>query len=207
MIRYADSVTPELIDLLYLLAQTPPLDGFLLGGGTSLALAFGHRRSVDIDFFSEAQFDSLRCFDGIKLVQPNVELVNRTPGSICGIVNGIKLDVLHHPYPWIEEAHTDRGIRFISLPDMAAMKMNAVTNRGSKKDFSDLLLLHEQGIPLSQSVDFFCRKYGESGRFLAIRSLAWFDDAETEPDPLYLNGWDWAVVRSRMSDLVKSTIR
>jgi hypothetical protein len=87
------------------------------------------------------------------------------------------------------------------------MKVNAVTNRGSKKDFTDLLLLHEEGIQLNMALDFFCKKYGGGGRFLAVRSLAWFDDAEGEPDPVYLNGWSWKEVRGRVEQLVKNIIR
>jgi hypothetical protein len=55
-----------------------------------------------------------------------------------------------------------------ALQDMAAMKINAITNRGSKKDFSDLLLLHEQGIPILQSLEYFCAKYGQPDAFWLI---------------------------------------
>ena len=87
------------------------------------------------------------------------------------------------------------------------MKVNAVTNRGSKKDFSDLLLLHENGIPLAASLDFFSTKYGPAGRFLAIRSLNWFADADEEPDPLYLNGWTWPEVYQRMASFAKALLK
>jgi len=117
------------------------------------------------------------------------------------------IDFLHHPYPLLEKTIVRNNIRFLSLPDIAAMKINAVTNRGSKKDFTDLLLLHEEGIRLDRALDCFCRKYGGGGRFLAVRSLAWFTDAEEEPDPVYLNGWTWNEVRSRIEQLVKDIIR
>lgn len=194
MIRYEDTVSPDLIHLLRVLVTTPELSCFCLGGGTSLALTFGHRKSVDIDLFSEAPFNSSLCLEGIRRFLPEVDVVNRTEGSVCMLAQGIKVDLLHHPHPWIEDAREDQGIRFISHPDIAAMKVNAVTNRGSKKDFSDLLLLHEQGIPLTRSLAYFCKKYGDAGRFLAIRSPAWFEDADAEPDPIYLNGWRWETV-------------
>ncbi len=80
-------------------------------------------------------------------------------------------------------------------------------NRGSKKDFIDLLLLHGNGIPLVKALDFFSDKYGNAGRFLAVRSLAWFEDAESEPDPFILNGWVWKDVRHRIETLVEAIIR
>ncbi len=36
---------------------------------------------------------------------------------------------------------------------------------------------------------------------MAVKSLAWFEDAETEPDPRYLNGWTWRHVRKEMTAL------
>jgi hypothetical protein len=107
------------------------------------------------------------------------------------------------PYPVLEASVEKDGIRFVSVPDIAAMKVNAVTNRGSKKDFADLLLLHDTECSLRQSLDYFLRKYGSAGRFLAIRSLMWFEDAEQEPDPFFLNGWTWNEVKTRMASLAR----
>lgn len=85
--------------------------------------------------------------------------------------------------------------------------MNAVTNRGSKKDFSNLLLLHKNRISLSQALEHFCSKYGEGGRFLSIRSLQFFDDARKEPDPVFLNGWTWEFVEKEMDRLARELNR
>jgi hypothetical protein len=52
-----------------------------------------------------------------------------------------------------------------------------------------------------------CKKYGNAGRFLAVRSLAWFEDAESEPDPVFLNGWVWKDVRQRVEKLVEGIIK
>ncbi len=85
------------------------------------------------------------------------------------------------------------------------MKINAVTNRGSKKDFTDLLELHLQGIPLSEALDNFIEKYN-GNRLLAVRSLLWFEDAENEPDPVFLNNLSWDFVRSEMQKLSDNLI-
>jgi hypothetical protein len=106
-----------------------------------------------------------------------------------------------HEYPQLYPDATVEGVRLVSLPDLSAMKVNAVINRDSKKDFADLLSLHDHGLSLSTALDNFCRKYGDSGRFLALRSLIWFDDAEEEPDPIFLNGRIWAAIRERMTAL------
>jgi hypothetical protein len=202
MIAHPESVSTELLETLFALADLESLSKAALGGGTSLALVFGHRKSIDIDLFLTDTFDSIQLQESLAQRFTDISVMNRTTGSLSVVTGGVKIDILLHSYPILHEHSTLDGVRCLSLPDMAAMKINAVTNRGSKKDFSDLLLLHENGIPLPAALDFFCEKYGPAGRFLAIRSLAWFEDAEEEPDPVYLNGWRWLEVRERMERLV-----
>ena len=204
---FPESVSPELLNLLKVIMMKNEFYKFVLGGGTSLALRFGHRQSIDIDLFSIDPFDSGQCISFMHSLFTDLEIVNRTTGSVCVVVYKCKLDILHHSYPLLYEPVVDDGIRFLSLPDLAAMKINAVTNRGSKKDFIDLLLLHENGISLEKSLDYFCEKYGNAGRFLAVRSLSWFGDTESEPDPIFLNGWTWKDVRHRVQKLVEGIIK
>ena len=91
----------------------------------------------------------------------------------------------------------------MSLSDVAAMKLNAITNRGSKKDFFDLAMLLESHT-LQELLDLYCRKYSVSNPFMAIRSLAWFDDAEAEPDPESLTSLSWPAVKATISAAVAS---
>ncbi len=204
---YPEAVSTGLIRIAESFMKEADLGYFILGGGTSLALRFGHRRSIDLDFFSVHPFDSKIVENQLRYLFSGFELVNRTQGSLCAIVDQCKIDILHHAYPLLNDPDLHEGLRLLSLPDLAAMKINAVTNRGSKKDFTDLLLLHENGIPLAKSLDYFSDKYGNAGRFLAVRSLAWFEDAEDEPDPLFLNGWTWKDVRQRIESLVEELVR
>jgi hypothetical protein len=206
MIAHPESVSTELLDTLFALSTLECLGKAALGGGTSLALVFGHRKSIDIDFFLVDAFDSLLLQESLAQRFSDISVMNRTPGCLSVVAGAVKIDILLHSYPILREHSTLDGVRCLSLPDMAAMKINAVTNRGSKKDFSDLLLLHDNGIPLPAALDFFCEKYGPAGRFLAIRSLAWFEDAEEEPDPVYLNGWRWPEVRERMERLADELV-
>lgn len=74
------------------------------------------------------------------------------------------------------------------------MKLNAVANRGSKKDFYDLveLLKHHT---LQEMLGFFSTKYPNTDPFVVVRSLAWFEDAEQEPDPISCVGQTWIEVK------------
>lgn len=52
------AVSGELLDALHALQGETILSAFYLVGGTSLALRFGHRRSIDIDLFTGRDFDA-----------------------------------------------------------------------------------------------------------------------------------------------------
>ena len=192
------------MDVLGSIMKNPDMSRFALGGGTSLALRYGHRRSVDIDLFCHEEFDSAEVESSMRLDLGDVQTMNRTKGSVCLLVSGIKVDVLSHLYPVLDPVEMMGSLRLVSLRDLSAMKINAVTNRGSKKDFVDLLLLHEEGMTLLQSMDNFCAKYGDRGRFMAMRSLLWFNDTIDEPDPVFLNGWTWEAVEKSFSRIAMS---
>jgi len=183
----------------------PPLmaTGFSLAGGTSLALRFGHRVSVDLDFFTTEEFDAEAL-----LRQLNVSLehvMDQAPGTLQLLLQGVKIDFLRHSYPLLAEPVMVDSIRMLSLPDVAAMKLNAITNRGSKKDFFDLqMLLRDHALP--GLLDSYCRKYSVSNRFMVIRSIAWFDDAENEPDPESLEGLAWPAIKAEISAAVASLV-
>lgn len=139
--------------------------GFSLAGGTSLALRFGHRVSVDLDFFTTEPFEPVTLAAQLG-AQPG-EIIDRTTGSLQMLIQGIKIDCLRHAYPLLDSPVTIDGIRMWSVADVAAMKLNAITNRGSKKDFFDLsILLDHHTLP--EMLDLYCAKYAISNRFMVI---------------------------------------
>ena len=196
-----EAVSPVLVEILGTLMEMPEFERFALGGGTSLALRFGHRRSMDIDLFTAGPFDSERLFETVRSGWPEVALLNRTRGSLSLEIHTVKVDLLHHACPQLDESENQDGIRLLSIADVAAMKVNAITNRGSKKDFTDLLVLHMNGTSLKTSLEYFCRKYGAAAKFLAIRSLQFFNDAQSEPDPVFLNDWTWEFVEGAFAPI------
>ncbi|OHD80297.1 MAG: hypothetical protein A3J97_13465 [Spirochaetes bacterium RIFOXYC1_FULL_54_7] len=83
MIAHPESVSHEFLELLPVLAGLDELRGAALGGGTSMALVFGHRKSVDMDFFLGDPFDSLGLQESLARLIPGIQVVNRTTGSLC----------------------------------------------------------------------------------------------------------------------------
>lgn len=192
-----DSIPQPVAELLHSLGPDPALQKFALGGGTSLALRFGHRLSVDLDFFTESEFhpESLVSETGHP-ISPHV--LGRTQGSLTLDWNGVKVEFLRHSYPLLNPVEVLRDLRLLSVEDVTAMKLNAIVNRGSKKDFFDLVRILEE-MPLQKTLDLFAQKYPNTDRFVAIRSLAWFDDAESEPDPVAPHGPAWPDVKLRIT--------
>lgn len=129
-----DAVPVPLLELLRKLMAEEGLSPFCLVGGTALALHLGHRISVDIDLFSDKAFDADLIAGFISEVYA-IQSLETAKNTVRGEVAGIKLDIMAHRYPMIGTPSAVDGIRIASLKDIAAMKLNAIANRGSKKDF------------------------------------------------------------------------
>jgi predicted nucleotidyltransferase component of viral defense system len=195
MLRF-DAV-PELVKTLLLrLAVMAKMREFALGGGTSLALRFGHRMSVDLDFFTLHEFDSEVFRESLEI--DAVTVSSQAANSVTLDVGGVKVDLLRHAYRMLGPVERINEVALLSLPDTAAMKLNAIANRGSKKDFYDMVELLDH-LALPQMILYFTEKYPATDPFTVIRSLAWFEDAEAEPDPISLKGVTWTVVKAKMS--------
>lgn len=199
MLRF-DAIPVPVRALLERLSAASALESFALAGGTSLALRFGHRLSVDLDFFTSDPFDPESLFSALSLADATV--VSRSANTLTLDDYGTKLDFLRHGYPLLEPVELIDGVRIFSVPDVAAMKLNAIANRGSKKDFFDLCEL-ARAHSLATMLEWFEQKYRNSDRFIVIRSLAWFEDAELEPDPVSLSGQSWNHVKRKISSLVE----
>lgn len=117
-------------------------------------------------------------------------IANETDQSLQGRIEGVKVEFLLHEYERIGQHETREGIRLWAMEDVAAMKLNALNNRGAKKDFYDVaqLLRH---LSLADLLDLFARKYKNTDRMSIMRSLVYFADAEDDPDPLEgLRDWE-----------------
>lgn len=117
------------------------------------------------------------------------------------LIEGIKIDCLRHAYRLLDSHTTIDCIPMWSLADVAAMKLNAINNRGAKKDFFDLaILLDHYSLPVM--LHFYGAKYQASNRLMVIRSLAWFEDAESEPDPNSLGEISWPKVKAIIGEAI-----
>lgn len=202
---YPATVEPNTLELLKRLIRLPSLATFALAGGTNLALQFGHRLSIDLDLFTNRSFDTQEIFEDLIEILPTTLKVDESRNTLSLFIEGVKVDLLAHRYPLLGPFTTELDIRFWSIDDVIAMKLNAISNRGAKKDFWDIaeLLNH---FPLSQLLQFFSKKYPNSDLGYVIRSLTYFEDAEVQIDPISINTITWIEVKQRVIQAVKALV-
>lgn len=196
---HLETVQPGTLELIRRIQAVPLLSQTRLVGGTALALQLGHRHSIDLDFFGD--------WGGISL-QPALELcgtVVRTGGTgrlQFYEVDQVKTDFVSYMYTWLKEPLVENGIRLAQLADIAAMKLEAITNRGSKKDFVDMGFLLEK-FSLQEMLRLYQMKYPAGLHMLVMRSLVYFDDAEDDPMPVMLQPMTWTRVKDRIRRAVR----
>ena len=201
MLHY-ETIIPETHSLLEKLSTLPVLEDARLVGGTALALQLGHRTSVDLDFFGRINADSEDLRDILREVG-RVEVASVSKNITIFWINGVKVDMVNYPYPWLDLPIVEDGVRLASLNDIAAMKVSAIVNRGTKKDFIDLYTLL-QFFKLDDILDIYSRKYSDGSLFIVLKSLTYFDDAETDPMPNVLNDTTWETVKDSIRTIVRN---
>lgn len=196
---HLEILTSNQVAVLEGLRALPGVGEFYLAGGTALALRYGHRRSVDFDFFRQDSFDGQRLRAAIEVAFSEVEWLPSGEQTLHVRLQRVSASFFRYPYPLLAPTEpTPWTFGLASDADIAAMKLEAVAGRGARKDFVDLRLLCANGLPLEEVFGFFEQKYGTSrtDRYHRLRALAFFDDAEQQPMPHMLAPHDWGETRA-----------
>ncbi len=197
---FISALSPKALELLRELQHLSVLNDFYLVGGTALALKYGHRLSIDLDFFTAKEFDTRKVIDSLS-GKFSMTVLSQATNSLTLDIASVKTDFIRHNYPLLNQVVEEEGIKMASVEDIAAMKLNSLMNRGSKKDFFDIyeLLNH---FTLEQLLGFHSRKYDFSSQLILLKSLVYFDDAENEPDPVLNKPVNWLQVKQKLNDVV-----
>ena len=196
------TIEPHTLELLKYLMAESYLNDCRLVGGTALALQYGHRSSVDLDVFGVVPDNDAALHDILEgFGQVPSQATSKYIKSF--IVDGIKVDFVNYSrYPWIDEVVIEDGIRLASPKDIAAMKINAIEGRGSRKDFIDIYLLL-QHYSLDEILTFYSQKYPNHSIFRALLSLTYFDDAEAESMPKMLIPTAWEEMKKHIIETAR----
>jgi predicted nucleotidyltransferase component of viral defense system len=174
---------------------------FNLVGGTSLALQMGHRNSIDIDLFGKQEIDSEE-FINVLNTFGKTEVSKNSKNILITDIEGVKVDFVNYQYDLIEKPLEINGIRLVSKKDIAAMKLNAIAGRGSKKDFIDLYFLLNE-FSLKQMLDFYNKKYFDGSEFMVFKSLSYFEEANEQPLPQMMKTtFNWETCKQKIIEEV-----
>jgi hypothetical protein len=178
------------------LSALESIRNFYLAGGTGLALHLGHRRSVDLDLFCARPFDEEAILADIRPL-PNIRIIARAPQTLHLHIAGTKVSFLGYNYPVLFPFEYFRKFAVAAVLDIAGMKLNALANRGTKRDFVDLYSI-AQNYELVGLLAQFERKFEQVhyNRIHVLKSLVYFADAEKDPMPDMLVPLSWQTVKS-----------
>jgi predicted nucleotidyltransferase component of viral defense system len=203
------TVEPRAFSILNQLMDIPELKDFSLVGGTALALLYAHRKSVDLDLFSNKIFESLEIINALKNKFKD-SFNNRSTNPRFGIfcfIDEIKIDIIRHPHPLIRSLQTIDNIRLISIEDIIAMKVQALLGRGKKKDFWDIaeLLKH---FSVADFIQFHQEKYATQNLLITVpQAITYFADADESEDPISLKNQTWESVKEFINAKVREYLK
>jgi len=169
--------------------------GAYLAGGTALALHLGHRISIDLDFFREGEFYSNEIVAGLSRLGKYVPS-QQTEKTVNGEFNSVKFSYFYYPYKNIAQTVKLEGIEIANMKDIAAMKLVAITDRGTKKDYIDLYFL-AQKYSFEEMFLFYEEKYHllNQNQITILKSLTYFFDADESEMPVMINKIKWEDVK------------
>ncbi|HRJ43483.1 MAG: nucleotidyl transferase AbiEii/AbiGii toxin family protein [Caldilineaceae bacterium] len=187
------------------LTALPLPSHFYLAGGTGLALQIGHRISYDLDFFTS---DPVLDLAGRSILQRQLESLadvtirHESDGQLYAIVQEVEVSFIFQHHPLLFSIRDAQGINLADPTDIGLMKLAAVKDRGTRRDFVDLYCLRQKA-PFALLFDLIPRKFYDRPDFAVhlAYALSYFEDAEQDPRPLEMRvEAEWTAVKAYCLD-------
>lgn len=206
-----ETVTPLLMKTLKLLMREEIFMPFRLVGGTNISLRYGHRKSQDIDLFTDVEYGSLNFNDLENYLRNNFVYYNcPDPSDIVGFgrsyyigdseQESVKLDLMYTD-KFLDKEEEIEVIRFASVKDIIAMKLHAINVGGRKKDFWDIHLLLDK-YTLKEMISIYLQKYPWQNEEEILNRLTDFKDINYDFDPICMMNKDWDIIRLDLIETV-----
>jgi len=201
---FSKTISPDTFKLIEKIKNYPWLSPYYLAGGTALALHLGHRTSIDLDFFTEAKVEEMTIVDHLRTAG-NLRLDQMAKGTIVGNLDNVRISFFRYPYGLLDSLVEWNGLNIASIHDIALMKMVAIFQRGSIKDFIDLFFVARGFKSIDALIPELSIKYVgvQFNTNHILRSLCYFEDAEKEPMPNMIAACDWQEVKEYFVNEVK----
>jgi len=191
-----EALTKNTKSVLNAIGDSGAARNFYLAGGTALALYFGHRFSVDLDWFAE-KFDYTLSFRRQLEKLGKLGIDSESEKTFNGTLNGVKISFFEYPYPLIAPKKQYKESVFLAaVPDIAAMKMEAIGSRGSYKDFIDIYFLL-QHYSLEELLGFVRKKFAniEYNETHLLKAMTYFEDAKGSAMPQLVKKVSWQKIK------------
>ena len=205
---FDNTLSPPTKKLLALLKNTRWLNKYYLAGGTALAMHYGHRQSVDLDWFTTSHINLPVLLKNLSAVG-QFEVLNKTEDTLEGILAGVKVSFMTYPYHLLASPVTWAKINIAASLDIAIMKLGAIADRNTKKDFIDLFIfLENEKMPLSALLVKARQKFAgvSYDSYHLYKALTYFVDADQEAMPKMFINLKWKKVKDFFTREVKKLV-
>lgn len=200
---YKETIEPKTLELLIDLQKEPLLSSFNLVGGTALALHLGHRKSIDLDFFTSESFD-LEELKMMLVKKYDLKVSYSRSQTLKGFINGVKVDFIRFDYPHLFPYDLIDDVRLESIPDIIAMKLLSITDNGSRiKDFIDIAFLSTR-FSLNEMLGFYINKIPNSNMMMPLKALTYFGDIDFNESIVMINDdFNWNEIADHLINMTK----
>jgi len=205
---FSETLSPDTARLIEKIRNCHWLSPYYLAGGTALALHLGHRTSIDLDFFTESEMEEMTIVDYLRTAGA-LRLDQMGGGTIVGSLDGVRISFFKYPYRLLESLIKWNGLNVASIHDIALMKIVAILQRGSIKDFIDMFFIGRKFKPIDDLLPELSIKYAgvQFNTNHILRSLCYFEDADNEPMPSMMAPCDRRDVKEYFVNEVKRLTR
>lgn len=164
--------------------------GFVLYGGTAIALRLGHRASVDFDFFADRPLDRRALRSAFPMLS-RAAVLQDTSDTVSVLAGAGKhrvkisffaaLNIGRVGQPdWTE----DGVLQVASLKDLLATKLKVLLQRIEAKDYLDVAALLDAGADLPAGLASARTLYGETFQPAeCLKALAYFEGGDLSSLP------------------------
>jgi len=177
---------------------------FYLAGGTGLALQIGHRPSVDFDWFISTLGEPENLLKRLNRFGIDYRVQSVGVETVYLDIETVQVSFIGYNYPLLQPVIiSHENIKLASTDDIACMKLSAIASRGSRKDFIDLYFMIKTFHSLEEYLRLYMTKFRNRDIGHVLRSLVYFQDAETEPEVVTAKPFDWVKMKADFENWVK----
>lgn len=164
--------------------------GFVLYGGTAIALRLGHRHSVDFDFFTDHPLDHRQLREAMPFLEQSTTLQASADTLTVLTTNasddtaGVKISFfgsIGFGRVGTPDATDDGIMQVAALDDLMATKLKVLLQRVEAKDYRDIAAMTKAGISLAKGLASAQQLFGNAFQpSESLKALTWFQDGDLE---------------------------